>query len=360
MPWHALSSLDDALTASKKLLLPFSLRRWLTLAIVAFFVSGATAFEPNASFSFGDGANGAAPGDPISIVSDGLSVGQLQLLIALVAVALVVGVVLTFVAAVMEFVFVDIAREQEVRVRDRFGQHTDAGASLFLFRIAVGLLVLATALTALGLVFVTGGLFVLVLLLLSPALVLIGIALWLVLRLTTDFVVPIMLAEGIGVLDGWRTFWPELRAEWRQYGAYALARIVLGGVGATVAGIGFVTVAVVLVIPFGAVGLGGAILFAQVLGLNVVGFAIGAIAATLFALSVLVVGTTLVQVPIQTYLRYYSLFVLGGVTPEYDLVAPIREEIDAGDADARVGADDTPDTDEPPRGDDTDDELDDR
>lgn len=186
---------------------------------------------------------------------------------------------------------------------------------------------LATALLAVALVVLTGGLFVVALVLFAPALLLVGAALWLVLRLTTDFVVPAMIVEGTGVVGGWRSFWPELRANWRQYGVYAITRFVLGAVGGVVAAIGFAAAAVVLAIPFGIVGVPVTVLLVQVLGLTLLGVAFGAAVVVLFALSVLVAGTTFVQVPIQTYLRYYSLLVLGAITPAYDLVADVRAVI---------------------------------
>ncbi|MFC6729513.1 hypothetical protein ACFQDG_12745 [Natronoarchaeum mannanilyticum] len=338
MPWHALEALDDALTATREFLLPFSLRRWLTLAVVAFFVSGATAFEPSPSFSFGDGAvgGGPEPGPPdpagIGLFTGELTASQLQLLVALVAVLLIVGLVLAYVATVLEFVFVEILRDREVQIRGRFGRYTDAGASLFLFRLAVGVVVLSAVLGVVALVVLTGGLFVIALVLLSPAFLLVGVGLWLLLAFTADFVVPAMIVEEAGVVDGWRAFWPELRAEWRQYAAYALARIVLGGVAGVGAGIGFVAAGVPLGIPFGIVA-GGLFLIGQAIGSSAIGLALAGAVAALWLIAVLVVGTTFVQVPIQTYLRYYSLLVLGAVSPAFDLLADVRADLaDASDA----------------------------
>lgn len=122
MAWHAIESLDDALTATRELLLPFSIRRWLSLALVAFFVSGATALEPNASVPFGDGGTGTPP-EPIppgpgpGLFGGQLTPSQLQLLVAVAALALAVGLALAYVSAVMEFVFVEIARDRDVRNR---------------------------------------------------------------------------------------------------------------------------------------------------------------------------------------------------------------------------------------------------
>lgn len=39
---------------------------------------------------------------------------------------------------------------------------------------------------------------------------------------------------------------------------------------------------------------------------------------------VFIAGIPFVQVPIQTSLRYYSLFVLGSITPPFGMVGPLR------------------------------------
>lgn len=336
MVWHAIDVLDDAFEATKQLLLPFSVRKWLTLAVVAFFVSGTTGFNLNFNLGSWDvpapGTGGAPTGGIGEVIAAG---GSVQLLLALLGgvVALAVLVALLYVAAVLEFVFVEIAARQAVRLREFVGESTRRGLSLFGFRLVIGLISLA-GVVFFGAMAAIGNEAVLVaLVLLLPVAVLLGVGLWVLTRLTTDFVVPVMIAEDAGVVQGWRAFWPALRADWKQYGLYVVVRILLGAVAAVVAGIGFSVVGLVLGIPFAVVGIVAYTLLVSLLGVQIFGLVVVAGLTLLFVVALVAIGTTLIQVPLQTYLRYYSLFVLGAVTPRYDLVGEVRSAIEQpGDA----------------------------
>lgn len=341
MGWKAVDEVETAFDATKRLLWPFQLRRWLVLGIVAFFVSGATGFNPSPSFTFDVDVPTAAP-TPVSTPEapiddswmwvESAAVGAptaFGVVLLFGVLAVVLGIVLAYVAAVLELVFVEIARSEEVRLRGFFGDHVRTGGSLFLFRVGVALTLFATGVFVLLLTVLTGGLFLILLLLVSPVLVAFAVGIWVLLRFTTDFVVPVMTGRDVGVIAGWRAFWPELRADWKQYGMYAVVRFLLGIAASIVVGIGFAVVLVALGIPFGIVGVGGGIVASELLGLAVLARIWVAVVALLLGVSVLVVGTVLVQVPVQTYLRYYSLFVLGAITPSFDLVGHIREDLDS-------------------------------
>ena len=343
MTWHAIDSLGDAIDATRRLLLPFSVRRWLTLAVVVFFVSGITG--SNSSFNVGglDVEISAPPPAPfpepirdeyvVEIAETTAASPRLLFFLLAAGAVILVGLVFLYVASVMEFVFVDIARSEDVRIRGFFGDSTGKGLSLFGFRIGIGVLLLSILVLFGLLTFLTGGLFLLFVVVLSPVLILAAIGLWLLLRFTADFVVPVMIAEDVGVIEGWRTFWPALKTDWKQYGVYAVVRFLLGIAVGVAAGIGFVAIAIALLVPFGIVGLGGYLLLGTVAPAAAVPFSVGVV--VLFVLALLIAVVTLVLVPLETYLRYYALFVLGAVTPEFDLVADIRQAIEAekGDRD---------------------------
>jgi hypothetical protein len=333
-------------------LLPFSLRNWAVLGVVAFFVSGTTGFNLNFNLGTGDVSGGGTAPLPGSGFVEGLAVvgGSPRLVLALLigAIVLLALLVLWYVAAVMEFVLVDIATEQDVRLRGFVGASTRKGLSLFGLRLALALITIA-GVVLFAILAAVGNLALLVAgLLLLPVVVLLAIGLWLVSRLTTDFVVPVMIAEDTGVVQGWRTVWPALRADWKQYGVYVLLRLLLGAVAALVVGIGFTVIGLVLVIPFVIVGVVVGVLLTSVLGATAVGVALVAVLALLFVVLLVVVGTVLIQVPVQTYLRYYSLFVLGATTPEYDLLEDVRSSIASGDGSPPSSEDATSPNESPP------------
>lgn len=320
--WYAIAALQDARDATEDLLRPLDRRRWLRLALIALFVGvgGSVPTGGNADLPSG-GGGGDAPSNFPTMSMPELD-AAFAFVIGIVAVLLVLVLLWNLVGAVMEFVLVDGLRDRNVRIRGRFGDNLRRGLRLFGFRLAVGLVSLLVITVPVAAVIALGvGLSPLLLLLLVPLVVLFGV-LSLVgsvaIGLTTDFAVPAMLVEDRGVLDSWRRLWPTLRAEWKQVGIYVVAKFVLG-IGVSLA----VTIAVVIAalavgVPFAIVG-GLLFVATSAAGVGHVGLVIAVPLVALFVLVMIVIGL-LVQVPALTFVRYYSLSVLGMFLPELDLV----------------------------------------
>lgn len=341
MTYSAVDDVAEAYRATRALLLPFDLRRWLVLAVVVFFVSGSTSLDPHTNVGFLD-----VPGQPLPGPEPALLDLGVPALVLLAGLFLVVGVVVAFVAAVMEFVFVRVAQRLDVAVRPYFRPNLSNGLSLLLLRLLIGLTVLASVLFGVLLAGTGGVAFLLVVALLSPVIVLGVLLLYLVHRFTVDFVVPIMLVADVGIVDGWRRLLREFRSSPREYAVYTLVRMGLGLAAAIVAGVGFSMVAIVVGIPFVVLG-GGAYLVGTLAGGGTALWAALWAVAVLYGIAVAVVGVTVVQVPISSYLRYYSLLVLADVSPAYDLVFGVRSYLDdVGDVAAVAGVDDRGDGDD--------------
>jgi ABC-type antimicrobial peptide transport system permease subunit len=146
---------------------------------------------------------------------------------------------------------------------------------------------------------------------------------------TTMFVVPVMIAEDRGLVSAWRRFWPTLIGQWKQYAVYAVLSFVLQLVAGILASIVTVLAAVAIGIPLGVVGLVGVGLLSAS---QLAGWAVIGLAAAVFVLAVIAIGLV-VAVPIQTYLRYYALLVLGDTETDFDLI-PERRRTIRTDADA--------------------------
>lgn len=326
MSYRAVDALEEAYEATKGLLLPFDVRRWLVIAVVAFFVSGTTGFNANTNLGALDAPDGV-PLEPILELGPGFGPAEALLIAGIV---LVVSLIIGYVAAILEFVFVRMVSRQEIRIRGFFGETRPKGTSLFLFRIALSVVVVATILFVAAAVFFTGVAGLVVAVLLSPVFLLGFLAIALIARLTVDFVVPVMLVDDTGIIEAWRRFSFELRENAVEYGVYVLVRFVLGVVAGVVVAIGFTAVAIVVSIPFLTAG-ALLLLVESAVGLGEVTFVLLAGIVVLAVLVIVVVATTLVQVPVQTYLRYYSLFVLAAVSPRYDLLEGVRTEtVDSG------------------------------
>lgn len=335
MSLHALDDLDDALDATRALLWPIDRSLWIKLAVVAFFVGTPGANVNTGGFNVPTGGGGPGPGGtpPGGFPAPGEVRTILLIVAAVVVAALLLGLLFLLVGSIMEFVLVESLRTEAVDIRRYWGERWRQGVRLFAFRVLVSLVVLASVavLAALFLVpvFVGGGpptgLAVVSGFLLLPVVIVLALLVGLVDGFTTVFVVPVMVLEDCGVLDGWRRLWPTITANPWQYAAYVLLSVVLSIAGgilvAVIVGIG----AVLLLIPFGvlaAIGLGVFAVF-EPLGIGVL-----ALVGVLFVLAVIALSA-LAQVPVVTYLRYYALLVLGDVEESLDLIPERRAAIRA-------------------------------
>jgi hypothetical protein len=332
MALYAIDDLDDALDATRAFLLPFDLRRWLRLAVLAFFVAGGTGgggFPTSGFQTGGGGAPGGPTGDvPADQIANAIS-SNLALIVGVVALALVVGLVFAWLSATFEFALLDALRTDEVRVRRGLRGFSGKGTRLFAFRLVLGLVGLLVVVGTLALAFAPllagqGTASVFAFLAVLPVLLAVGVALGVVNAFTTAFVAPIMLLEDRGVLSGWRRLWPVLRRDWKQFLAFAAVGFVLTIAVGILVGLATAAVALALAIPFALVaGLVLAVGGGSTASLVVLGV-VGAILGLL-----VLVALALVQVPVQSYLRYWALLVLGDVDDDLDLVPERRAEVRA-------------------------------
>ncbi|WP_254767620.1 DUF7544 domain-containing protein [Salinilacihabitans rarus] len=337
---YAVDDLGDAIDATREFLTPVRAGMWLRLALVVFFVGGASGGFPSVPGGTGTSPDtgptdpGPAPG-PEPTLTDG---EILATILVIVGIVVAIALVFALIGSIMEFVFFESLRNGEVHLRRYSNRNVGKGLRLFGFRVVVGLLTAALVLGPFAALFLLGGFgdgtFVAALFLLIPVVILVALVSAVVGRFTTVFVAPIMLLEERGVLSAWRRFWPTFRGNWTEYVVYLLLvwvlRIAVGiGVGLVAA-----FVAVVAAIPFLVVGA------ALVFGLGDVGFLL-AVPVGLLGLLVVLVLVLLVSVPIETYFRYYALLLLGDTNPDLDLVPEQRAAIrgDGGEDDGDRGWD---------------------
>lgn len=334
---YATDDLEDALVATREFLLPVEWGRWWRLALMALFLSGGTALNPpTVQTGLPTSVGGTAPTDPgmtdpgiPDAPLDALPADLVALAVLLAVVGILVGIVLAAVGAVMEFVLVEVLRQETVAVRRFFARHWRRGLRLFAFNVGLGLLslVVVGGLISFGLapLLVVDSLWltVLALVLVVPLVLAVGLVAAAAFVFTSAFVVPTMVIEDCGVLDGWRRFWPVLRREVEEYLAFGLVYVALLLVVGVATGIVVGVGGLLLALPFGIVAAGGVALLG---GLDAAGIGLLAVVGLLWLLSVVALYA-LVQVPVVTYLRYYSLFVLGDTEPSLDLLPERRAAV---------------------------------
>lgn len=326
MALHAVQDIGDAFTVTRKFLTPVDIRRWLKLAFVVLFIGGGSSL-PGSQFNTSGGSNGM----PAEEIPASLPAEISTLVIAAAAVAVVLAVAFALIGAIMEFVFVESLRTGTASIRQYWSERWRQGLRLFGFRIAIGLPMLAVVIGWIALFFVpvltglTGpivpfGVFLLGL----PILFVVGLLYAVVSSFTTVFVVPMMIKNDCGVLAGWRPLWGSIKAEPKQYLAYAVIGFLLtvgtGLLASVAAGIG----AIVLLVPLGLLAV---IVHVTVSLSSTVGIAVLVTLALVFVLAMIVLWAVL-RVPIVAYLRYYALLVLGDIDAAFDLIPERRVDVD--------------------------------
>ena len=333
MALYAIEALDDSFRATREFLTsPPSIKRWLVLAVVVFFMGGTSSGSGFGSGSFNAGSDvTTAPttGPPIEEVFGELTdviLANLGLIFLGLGILLVIGLTFSFVAAIMEFVFIQSLRTDEVRVFDYAGAHLRKAIGLFVFRLVLGLIGLVVFVGIAYMAYVSIVDAETIPLATISLLVFVGIVFGLTLSLidgfTTSFVVPVMLVRDSGVIEGWRRFATPLVDSWVQYLAYLIAAFVLRLAIGIIVSIVMGFVAIVLLVPLAIVGISA---FA-ILGTEPAGIAILILLVVVFIALLLPIGAIL-QVPVESYLRYYAMFVLGSTDPDVDPIVEMRARV---------------------------------
>ncbi|WP_284014384.1 DUF7544 domain-containing protein [Halobaculum litoreum] len=362
MSWHGVDAVDDAIDVTRGFLFPVRLGRWARMALVSVFAGGgggggriagnaaSTAARLVGSGGVPSGAGAAAalatllalptlglvptPGDAAASVpplqSDLLpgAVGAVGLLA--VGLAALVGLALLLVTPAFQFVLVDGIARDDLRIRRDVRSHFVNGLRLLGFQIglfaafavppaAAAALAVLSGVDGAALANRPGAIVAIVLVAAAYVLLFAFLA-----RFTIEFVVPAMVADGGGVIDGWRRVWPVLKRQPKQTVVY-LVMHVLVGIGVSIVSTvltltGLLVVALlagvvgllVSVVPGGTSEVVGAVPLAAV-----VAFAIG--------IPLFVVGVAFpVGVLALTYRRAYELAALGRFADGLDLLGRYR------------------------------------
>lgn len=340
MSLSAVSSIGDAIDLTREFMTPFAPGRILKLSVVVFLLSGGgislsanvppvpPTLDPTYSGPTADEATVDELFAETELGDAGLGAIPEELLLAVLAAVVVLALLaLTFaaIASIAEFVFVESLRSGAVTLRQYTARRWKQGLSLLVFRVTLGVVstavVVLLALLALELGIADS---------LTRALVYAGTAGALVAltstvisSLTTYFVVPTMIQEDRGIISGWRRVWAAVRAQPVEFAVFVVAQYALGLVLAA---------AVVTVLAFsgGLIALALAVVFGTVIVVGGFGITSGpglalVLVAVVLGLTTLAIIAAVLQVPVQSYLRYYALLVLGDVDERLDLVPEQRE-----------------------------------
>lgn len=328
-----MAALEDARERVAALLWPPALGRWLRLTVVVFFVGGAggaSGASGNLQSSLpvsGGGGGAALPRLPDGDI-DPTNVPTIETvwrwLAAIVAVVVVAVLLYALLGSVAEFVLLGAIRDAEVGLLAGVRAYAGLGLRLFLFRAAVLLAALVLAVAPLGVAawgaLERGPAWGL---LAVPALLfglVVAVLAWVVLTITTDLVVPAVLAsDALGPLAGWRRVVPVLAGNLLDSALYLFVRVTLGVVAGLVVGFVGSLVALVAGVPFAIAGAAALSAAGDTLSYS----ELGGLVAIAALFSLLTAGLLqVVRTPVVVYVRAYAAATLGRLSPDLALLAP--------------------------------------
>lgn len=312
-----------AIDVTREYLRGRTVRGYLLLAGLALLLGPAGSAAPPGPVEVREEHLGLEPGTVPTLGEAAAAIGGDRVVLGLAVAALLLAVAYVLFGALAEFAVLHSLVHDTVAVREPVRRHRRGGLELAAFRLLAGALVAGAVVgVSLALWEVDLGIEP------SPGvavgLAILALAVLVVHRFTTDFAVPIMLAEGVGLLGAWARLSQAVGRRPREFAVYLPVRVALEVAGGIALGI---AVAIVLV----GVGL--------VVGLPV--FAVGTllggpvVAAVVAAAAVLppaAVAVAAVVLPLHVYLRYYALLVLGAEGGPLDLVADWRDRATADPA----------------------------
>lgn len=304
--YYAFSGIDDAIEKTKNLLWPFNWSIWWRIALISLFTGGVGGINFPTS-SFGD----MGPSD-LSNFNTGFISGIPDIIILLFVAILIIALIYTLISNIFQFVFVKCLSENRFSLKEYFMQNTGRGLRLFGFWILLILTVIAVSAVFILSIFSMGNNFNLPIFILTFILFLLLVIIVAVIAMfTVDFVIPIMLKDECGVCEGWKKCWRILRSNPGQSLVYLVMKAIISIFIA-------ILLFVVLLILTLAIGIPFLILF-LLAGIGS-GFGMLHIALLVLFLIILIPIMLLISVPFNTFIRTYSLSVLGKMEPEYMLI----------------------------------------
>jgi hypothetical protein len=326
--WWAFKPITTAFEKTKKILLePFNVWTWIKLCVIVFFVGGAGRFGSQFSnvLNYRDISGEVAYRTAIDNLLSNRSL--LMLIVALVILALLIVIILAYLRNVFSLVLIRALTTGDVHVIKPMRDNLGKGLRLFVFSLLLGLFTLAvvailavamilcvvlaikTGVSSAGAIILVALLGFIVVLLLA-LLAAFSIVMSVIIGFTYDFVAPMMLFKGMGVVEAWKYLYKLIRKEWKQFGVYVIVRWALELLIGII--IGIISIPIILIfIALLVVGLFMAIETAKVSALLVALIAIGILIGVLLFVAIMLV----ISMPVAVYLRYYSLDVLKNIDP---------------------------------------------
>jgi hypothetical protein len=151
MGWYVLDAFDRAIERTRKCLFePFDFWKWMRLAVIVLLLGGFGSNGGNSSnYSYGESDMGpfadipAVVAGPLQGIYNMFSANAFEIIAGLILLFIVLVLLFSYISSVMEFVFVESLVRNDVRFWEYSRRYLGRGFGLFLFRLLLGLLMLA-------------------------------------------------------------------------------------------------------------------------------------------------------------------------------------------------------------------------
>ncbi len=314
--FYAIEVLEKAIEDVKELLFPFKATDWLKMILVVLLVGGFSFSMniPGDIFEIGENIQHQVEAEGGAQIADTaftgmMSAGELLqfniglLLFMLILLASLVSTLWIVAGNIMEFVFVKICADREIKILNNFSGNIVNGLRLLGFNILV-MLVFGIIIGVPFIMYLLLGIRNIPFFVFYAVL---GILLFLIVNLvsmfTTDFVIVRMLEQKKGIWRSWEEVFNLLNNEWKQTSIYILFRIIIT-IGTSIIG---AIIFLVLMIPVLLIaGLFVLITVSVYNSMATPGIVIGLVFGVIIVLLVLFLSLT-IRVPLMTFVRYYSI-----------------------------------------------------
>ncbi|MFB6100794.1 MAG: hypothetical protein ABEK16_06000 [Candidatus Nanohalobium sp.] len=247
MSLQAVEEIDDAIQRTKDIVLPFDFMTWTRLAVISIFLGGIGFFNifTNMPTGFQNTSQYGGSGAMTGMATAAPAVSN-AVLLAVAGIFALGFLVFMYLGSVFRFVMFRSLREKEVKVRKNIGRHYVDGFKYFLFQIGMFMLMAAVFIgwiASFAASPLLGGLMLL------PA-----IPLFIILAVFGGIVHDFALQRAIEFDEGFiasiRKAASTVTGDWKQFGGYLLFRIIVSWAIAIMGFFVFITVSLVLAIPF--------------------------------------------------------------------------------------------------------------
>ncbi len=313
MGWYALENVGEAVEETRDFLIPFDLKQLTKLAIIVFLTG--SGFNIPSGFGDAGGTTSITGGfadsgfSTQSSVASGMpeigsalateSGANMAVAGLIIGIMIIVGLPLMLISSVFEFIFYRSLIDKEVKIVESFKDNFGRGLRYFGFRIIYSLFALLVIGGVVLVLIEDTTLFWAVLLPFIPVLIVMS----LFAALTKHFILLRMMEEEQGLIEAWRSFWPELTSQWKQVLVFLFAHFGLSVMVGAATGMAILVFTIMAAIPV--------IIVAALLSL---------IAEVLFVIPVVVgvliwiIALLYIAVPFRVYMRYFVILVYHDLT----------------------------------------------